>query len=79
MQLERLGLDYEIRTGVIGANLTDDEVAQSCDQGFMQRHKSWFTRGMLGATLTCHAVYTLIRDRRLPCALYAGGRCHPAH
>lgn len=69
-QLDRLGLDYEIVRGVVGANLTDAEVERACDMDVLRRHSTWFGRGAIGCTLTCQAIYQDILERQLTCALY---------
>jgi GR25 family glycosyltransferase involved in LPS biosynthesis len=68
-QLDRLELRYEMPRCVIGAELSESEVEERCDINTIRR-LPWFTRAVIGCTLTCFSIYRQIVERDLRCALY---------
>lgn len=67
--LERLGLEYEIFDAVNGYQLSDEELNRLCDLKELEKHKSWFSKGVMGCSLSHYSVYKRIIEQNLPYAL----------
>lgn len=58
-------LDFSFVDCVIGKNLTDDELNQKCNMEIINRYNrevEWFTKGVIGCTLTNLSTYQHILD-----------------
>lgn len=56
-EFEGKGVDYTFVDCVLGKDLTDDELNEKCDMKKINQFNKdveWFTRGVIGATLTNH-------------------------
>lgn len=60
--LNQRGVPYEIFDGVIGRQLTDEEIERVCDMETVRQHK-WMTKGFLGACLSHYNLYKKIVDQ----------------
>lgn len=57
MQLNKLGLQYEIFDAVKGSSLSEEELSAKVDMNEVAKYPHWLTRNMLGASLSHMGVY----------------------
>lgn len=72
-QLKDTRLDYEFFDCVIGADLSEEEIGQKCDVTSINKQNEkivWFTRGIIGCTMTNQCIYRDIINRNLDYALF---------
>lgn len=61
------GVDFELVDGVVGRELTDEQVAQYCDMESVRANK-WMTKGFIGACLSHFLLYRRIVEENIPAA-----------
>jgi glycosyl transferase, family 25 len=67
--LERLKLDYELFDAINGYELSEQELTQLCDLEEIEKNKAWYSKGMIGCTLSHYYLYKRIIEENLPYAL----------
>lgn len=71
-QFDGKALDYEFFPCVVGKDLTEAEIAEACDIeriNELNKNGEWFTRGIIGCSMTSRNIHREIVDRGLRCAV----------
>ena len=66
--LQRLDLDFELFDAVDGSELKEEQIKEFCNIPVLERKKSWFSKGMIGAALSHYTIYKKIIAENLPYA-----------
>jgi glycosyl transferase, family 25 len=66
--LDSVKLDYEVFDAVDGYKLGEEEVERICHPDVLNKYKSFFTKGLIGACLSHFSIYQEIIKRGLPYA-----------
>lgn len=72
-QLVKTKTNYRFYDCVVGATLTEEEISVKCDVKDIARQNEkllWFTRGIIGCTMTNQNIYREIIERNLPYILF---------
>ena len=72
-QLRNSGIEYEFFDCVIGADLSDEDIAAKCNVESIKSQNSkveWFTRGIIGCTMTNQNIYADIINRNYEYVLF---------
>lgn len=72
-QFDKLKMDFEFVNCVVGAKLTDEEIALKCNMDAINKHNEnvqWFNKGIIGCTLTNQNNYNNLLSEQLDYALF---------
>lgn len=72
-QFSKLKMEFEFVDCVVGAKLSEEEIAEKCDLEAINKHNEnvqWFNRGIIGCTLTNQNNYRNLLSEQLDYALF---------